>query len=82
MPPFRCHRRPFRQNLFYFYLLAGSQIIKKNLPQRPPLPPPFRHLIFQFGRMINTYVSKNNKVITHQYKSILKTLTTRLHQAV
>ena len=73
MPPFRCHCRPFRQNLFYSYLFASSQTNKKIFPQRPPLPPPFRHLILYFGRMNNANVSKNNKVIPHRYKIILKT---------
>ena len=58
----------------YFILICSlcSQTNKKIFPQGPPLLPPFRHLILHFGRMNNTYVSKNNKVIPHQYKIILK----------
>ena len=49
--------------ILFLFARRGSQSNKKIFPQRPPLPPPFRHLILHFGRVINTYVPKNKNKI-------------------
>ena len=71
--------------LFHIFLLAGSQEKIKKCLLRHRLPLRLRHLIFQFGRKIKTYVPKNKnkiKVIPHQYKMTLKTMTICLHRTV
>ena len=70
MLPFRHHRRSFVK-IFFLISELRSQT-KKNFSSKPPLLPPFQHLILHFGRMINTCVSKNKKLIPYQYNISLK----------
>ena len=57
----KCHRefQKSKKYMEHFFARRGLQTNKKNLPQRPPLLPPFRHLILHFGRKIKAYVPKN-----------------------
>ena len=85
MPPLRVILNLRRQS---YSILSCSQARKKKFKKcilRHRLPLRLRHLIFQFGRKIKTYVPKNKnkiKVIPHQYKMTLKTMTIRLHRTV
>ena len=85
MPPLRVILNLRRQ---FYSIFSCSQARKKKLKKcllRHRLPLRLRHLIFQFGRKIKTYVPKNKikiKVIPHQYKMTLKTMTICLHRTV